>query len=152
MRRYWRRIYPYAYENPGESIPLILAGDLIGERKTGTGKTLAFLLPVFNLIDNGNRHTQALVIVPTRELADRITEVCRILEPFDIGVVSVLGDCNIESQISGLKQSSDSGWNSRQDTGSLRRGTINFKYLKHGYRRDGSDACVQFHMEDLLSS
>lgn len=86
----------------GENIPLILAKrDLIGKAQTGTGKTLAlFLLPVFNLIDSGNRHTQALVIVPTRELADQITEVCRILsEPFDIGVVSVFGGHNIESDI-----------------------------------------------------
>ena len=39
---------------------------------TGTGKTLAFLLPVLQLLDGKQRHTQALVIVPSRELAQQI--------------------------------------------------------------------------------
>ena len=112
-----------------KAIPLILAKrDLIGKAQTGTGKTLAFLLPVFNLIDSGNRHTQALVIVPTRELADQITEVCRILsEPFDIGVVSVFGGHNIESQISRLRNKVQIvvGTPGRI-LDHLRRGTINF--------------------------
>lgn len=44
---------------------------------TGTGKTLAFLLPVLKLLDKEKNHTQALVIVPTRELAIQIEQVFR---------------------------------------------------------------------------
>lgn len=44
---------------------------------TGTGKTLAFLLPILNLLDNQNPEIQALIIVPTRELAIQIEQVVR---------------------------------------------------------------------------
>ena len=42
---------------------------------TGSGKTLAYLLPVLELIDAANKQTQALIIVPSRELAQQIEEV-----------------------------------------------------------------------------
>src|SRR5947209_5980527 len=61
-----------------EAIPAIVAGrDLIATAQTGTGKTAAFLLPILNqLIDLPHRTTQALVITPTRELAQQIDDVC----------------------------------------------------------------------------
>jgi ATP-dependent RNA helicase RhlE len=61
-----------------KAIPLILAGrDLIATAQTGTGKTAAFLLPVLHqLMDMPRRTTQALVITPTRELAQQIDDVC----------------------------------------------------------------------------
>ena len=46
---------------------------------TGSGKTLAFLLPVFHLLDETNKKTQALIIVPSRELALQIEKVFRSL-------------------------------------------------------------------------
>ena len=46
---------------------------------TGSGKTLAFLLPVFELLDPANKKTQALIIVPSRELALQIEKVFRSL-------------------------------------------------------------------------
>ena len=55
-----------------KAIPVILEGkDLIGIAQTGTGKTAAFVLPLLNqILDRPHAgHTQALVIVPTRELA-----------------------------------------------------------------------------------
>ena len=61
-----------------KSIPVILEGkDLIGIAQTGTGKTAAFILPVLNeIIESGEANsTQALVIVPTRELAVQIDQV-----------------------------------------------------------------------------
>lgn len=61
-----------------QAIPIILEGDdLIGIAQTGTGKTAAFILPVLNeIIEYGEaNHTQALVIVPTRELAVQIDQV-----------------------------------------------------------------------------
>ena len=60
-----------------QAIPAILAGkDLIASAQTGTGKTAAFLLPIINKIisTEQDKHIQALVIVPTRELAVQIDQ------------------------------------------------------------------------------
>jgi ATP-dependent RNA helicase RhlE len=61
-----------------EAIPAILAGrDLIATAQTGTGKTAAFLLPILHqLLDLQRESTRALVITPTRELAQQIDDVC----------------------------------------------------------------------------
>ena len=61
-----------------DAIPAILAGrDLIATAQTGTGKTAAFLLPILHqLIHLPRGTTRALVITPTRELAQQIDEVC----------------------------------------------------------------------------
>ncbi|MGD0729317.1 MAG: DEAD/DEAH box helicase, partial [Candidatus Micrarchaeaceae archaeon] len=57
------------------SIPVILQRkDLVVRSKTGSGKTGAFLVPIFQSIEHKG-HTQALVIVPTRELALQVTTV-----------------------------------------------------------------------------
>jgi len=135
-----------------KAIPAILSRrDVIGKAQTGTGKTLAFLLPVFNMLDYDNNNTQALVIVPTRELADQITDVCKILaEPFDIGVVSVFGGHNIESQISKLKNKVQIvvGTPGRI-LDHLRRGTINFKFLKQMVIDEADQMLAYGFMEDL---
>lgn len=61
-----------------EAIPHVLAGrDIIATAQTGTGKTAAFLLPVLHeLLSLSGGTTRALVITPTRELAQQIDEVC----------------------------------------------------------------------------
>src|SRR5207237_4675249 len=59
-----------------EAIPHLLAGrDLIGQAQTGSGKTLAFLLPLVERLDPRMRGVQALVLVPTRELAIQVGTV-----------------------------------------------------------------------------
>jgi ATP-dependent RNA helicase RhlE len=56
-----------------QAIPALLEGrDLIGVAETGTGKTLAFLLPIFQRLEPGQRDAQALVVCPTRELAQQV--------------------------------------------------------------------------------
>jgi ATP-dependent RNA helicase DeaD len=67
------------YEAPSPiqaaTIPVILAGhDLLGQAQTGTGKTAAFALPLLSMIDVADRVPQALVLVPTRELAIQVAE------------------------------------------------------------------------------
>jgi ATP-dependent RNA helicase DeaD len=58
------------------SIPPLLEGnDVIGQAYTGSGKTLAFALPLIEKIDAKNKWLQALVLVPTRELAQQVGEV-----------------------------------------------------------------------------
>src|SRR5437868_4073168 len=62
-----------------ESLPHLLAGkDLIGQAKTGSGKTAAFALPILNEIDF-NLGLQALVLCPTRELATQVAGEIRKL-------------------------------------------------------------------------
>ncbi|MHC4429411.1 MAG: DEAD/DEAH box helicase, partial [Planctomycetota bacterium] len=73
-----------------KAIPILLEGhDLIGVAETGTGKTLAFLLPIFNRFDVGVQNPQALVVCPTRELA---IQVAREAERFgkNLGIRTVL--------------------------------------------------------------
>lgn len=58
-----------------QSIEIIKSGkDVIAEAQTGTGKTLAFLLPIFENLNAENNNIQALIVSPTRELAIQITE------------------------------------------------------------------------------
>ncbi len=58
-----------------KAIPLILEGrDIIGHAQTGTGKTLAFGLPMLDSIRPSIRKTQAIVLCPTRELAVQVAE------------------------------------------------------------------------------
>jgi ATP-dependent RNA helicase RhlE len=70
----------YAEPTPvqAQAIPAILAGrDLIATAQTGTGKTAAFLLPILQrLLGLPRRTTRALIITPTRELAQQIDDVC----------------------------------------------------------------------------
>ena len=62
------------------SIPLVRAGrDVIVQAQTGTGKTLAFLLPIFEKIKPQAEVAQALVVTPTRELAIQIAKVAQLV-------------------------------------------------------------------------
>ena len=85
-----------------KTIPLILAGkDVIGGSSTGSGKTLAF---ASGIIQNGKKGSlQAIVLVPTREIAIQITEVFKKLIYNGMSVVTVYGGVSIEKQINDLK-------------------------------------------------
>ncbi|MBP1173480.1 ATP-dependent RNA helicase DeaD [Paenibacillus sp. PvR133] len=89
-----------------ESIPLLMEGqDVIAEAHTGTGKTIAFLLPILQKLNLDKRHPQALVIAPTRELALQITEEANILaatEP-SLSLLAVYGGQDVERQLRKLK-------------------------------------------------
>jgi ATP-dependent RNA helicase DeaD len=65
-----------------QAIPVITEGqDVIAESQTGTGKTLAYLLPVLQKIDVESKELQAVVIVPTRELSMQILREIEMLHP-----------------------------------------------------------------------
>lgn len=89
-----------------ESIPLIQSGkDVIAQAQTGTGKTLAFLLPIFENIDTSKNCVQALIVSPTRELAIQITEEAnKLKEGKNIGVLAAYGGKDIGSQLKKLKK------------------------------------------------
>jgi len=76
-----------------QAIPYLLEkqGDLVGLASTGTGKTAAFGLPMLHLIDASSKHTQGLVLCPTRELCIQITNDLQNYSEFLGGVNVVPG-------------------------------------------------------------
>ena len=89
-------------------VPAACAGEnLIGAAPTGTGKTLAYLLPLLARLDLATRTVQALVLAPTHELAMQIATVARELAQAAgraIGVQALIGGANIKRQIEALKK------------------------------------------------
>lgn len=88
-----------------ESISFIKEGkDVIAEAATGTGKTLAFLLPIFENISPNINTVQGLIVTPTRELAIQITEeAAKLKEAKDINVLAAYGGKDIGAQFKKLK-------------------------------------------------
>lgn len=88
-----------------ESIRLIKNGnDIIAEAQTGTGKTLAFLLPMFENMSPNIDTIQGLIVTPTRELAIQITEeAMKLKKSKDLNILSAYGGKDIGSQLNKLK-------------------------------------------------
>ena len=89
------------------TIPHLLSGvDLLGQAQTGTGKTAAFALPVLSKIDIDRAQTQALVLVPTRELAIQVAEAFQSYAAHMKGfhVLPIYGGQSYTPQIKGLKR------------------------------------------------
>jgi ATP-dependent RNA helicase RhlE len=89
------------------AIPVALAGDdLIGTAQTGTGKTAAFVLPILNNLLNGPRNvTRALIVTPTRELAEQIHECIRELAAgTKLRSATVYGGVGTNTQIKALRE------------------------------------------------
>jgi len=92
------------------AIPLALTGtDLIGQARTGTGKTLAFGAPLLQLIDFVNDHRpRALVVVPTRELAIQVAADLVVAgKGLGARVLAVYGGRSYEPQVAALKAGID---------------------------------------------
>ena len=83
-----------------QAIPALYAGkDVIARAQTGTGKTLAFLVPLVEKIDTTKPYVQALVITPTRELSQQVAnELKKITGDRDIKVLAVTGGRDFELQ------------------------------------------------------
>lgn len=92
-----------------EVIPLMLAGhDVIGQAQTGTGKTAAFALPVLHSLERNQRCVQALVLAPTRELANQVAQATSEYGSCQkVRVLAVYGGQPYGRQISRLRQGVD---------------------------------------------
>ncbi len=88
-----------------KSIPYLLDNkDVIAQAQTGTGKTLAFMLPIMQLNDPKADFVQSLIITPTRELALQITtEAQKLMSVDNIGILSAYGGQDVEKQLAKLK-------------------------------------------------
>ena len=90
-------------------IPVVLSGrDLVGESKTGSGKTHTFLLPIFQQLDEEADSVQAVITAPSRELAIQIYQAARQLASFseqEIRVANYVGGTDKARQIGKLESS-----------------------------------------------
>lgn len=88
-----------------KTIPLILQGmDILGQAQTGTGKTAAFGIPTIERVEPTNRHIQALVVTPTRELAIQVAEELNKIGKYKhIKTLPIYGGQMIERQIRALR-------------------------------------------------
>jgi len=104
-RELLRGIYEKGFEKPSpiqeESIPIALAGrDILARAKNGTGKTAAFSIPVIERIDTSKNQIQAVLLVPTRELALQTSQVCKELgKHLGLEVMVTTGGTNLKDDI-----------------------------------------------------
>jgi ATP-dependent RNA helicase DeaD len=99
------------YESPtpiqARTIPVLLSGaDVLGQAQTGTGKTAAFALPVLTQLDLKRAVTQALILVPTRELAIQVSEAFQTYAARMPGfhVLPIYGGQSYTPQLKALKR------------------------------------------------
>lgn len=104
-----KAIADLGFEEPtpvqARTIPIILAGrDIIGQAQTGTGKTVAFGVPMIESIKPRTKGVQAIVLCPTRELAIQVAEDIKQVAKYrrDIGILPVYGGQPIERQLRAL--------------------------------------------------
>lgn len=90
------------------AIPQLLTGtDVVGQSQTGTGKTAAYSLPMFDKIDSQEKGVQALILTPTRELAQQVAESLKDLTwKQNLYILTVYGGQSMERQIRGLQKGS----------------------------------------------
>ncbi len=88
-----------------KSIPLLLAGrDVVGQARTGSGKTLAFAVPLAEQCDPSVRQVQALVLVPTRELAIQVAGVTEAMaSPQRLRCTLLYGGRSLQPEYKALK-------------------------------------------------
>ncbi|HEU4798557.1 MAG TPA: DEAD/DEAH box helicase [bacterium] len=105
-----RAIHTMGWQQPtpiqAQVIPVMLEGrDLVGQAQTGSGKTGAYGIPLVERIDPQTRDLQALVLVPTRELALQVSDEVRALgRGRGIKVITLFGGQAIERQFADLRR------------------------------------------------
>ncbi len=95
-RASWEQLMPVQQK----TIPYVLANrDLMIQSRTGSGKTGAFLLPIFHSIDPDLAQCQAIILVPTRELAQQVYDHAEILATPGVRTIAVYGGVGYAKQI-----------------------------------------------------
>lgn len=123
------------FEKPSEiqekAIPLALAGkDIIGGSATGSGKTLAFASPIIQKLVQTN-HVQALVLTPTRELAEQVADSIRQFgKNKRLNVLAIYGGTDIQRQIRKIKNADVIVATPGRIIDHLKRMTLTLKHIK----------------------
>lgn len=103
-------IFEKGWEKPSPiqeaAIPIALGGkDILARAKNGTGKTGAYCIPVLEQIDSTKDYIQALVVVPTRELALQTSQICiELAKHLDIRVMVTTGGTVLKDDIMRIYQ------------------------------------------------
>ena len=89
-----------------KAIPVMLSGkDMVGQAQTGTGKTAGFGIPLAEVLDGRLNEIQAIILVPTRELAQQVSEELRRINKYNgVRVVAAYGGQPIAQQLAALQQ------------------------------------------------
>lgn len=113
------------------TIPPILAGrDVVGQAETGSGKTAAFGAPIVNALEHGHG-LQALIVSPTRELAEQTTrEMAKFSKHKHLKVISIYGGVGIEPQISALRDADIVAGTPGRILDHMERRTIDLSHVK----------------------
>mmetsp|Transcript_21375 Transcript_21375/g.35737 ORF Transcript_21375/g.35737 Transcript_21375/m.35737 type:complete len:370 (+) Transcript_21375:159-1268(+) len=104
-----RGIYAYGFEKPSAIqqraiVPLLKGHDVIAQAQSGTGKTATFAIGVLQNIDMSLRRTQALLLAPTRELAQQIQKVVKNLGDYmNVICHACIGGTNVRDDIKTLE-------------------------------------------------
>jgi ATP-dependent RNA helicase DeaD len=97
----WDRLMPVQER----AIPFLLDNqDVMVQARTGSGKTGAFVLPLVDKLDSSRHSCQALVMVPTRELAKQVAQEARMLAGDDFKVVAVYGGVGYKEQLDAFRE------------------------------------------------
>jgi ATP-dependent RNA helicase DeaD len=108
-----RALKKVGYHSPSpiqaEFIPVAIDGfDVIGQAKTGTGKTAAFAIPLIEMLEGRGRGPQAIILAPTRELVQQIVaESQRLASGTDVAICGIYGGEPIERQLRALTRGVD---------------------------------------------
>ncbi|KOR24622.1 helicase [Clostridium sp. L74] len=90
------------------AIPLAMENrDIIGQSETGTGKTLAYLLPIFEKVNVEKKEMQTIILAPTHELSMQINNEIKNIASnsnMDVRSMAIIGEANIKRQIEKLKE------------------------------------------------
>lgn len=103
-------IFESGFEKPSpiqeEAIPVALTGrDVLARAKNGTGKTAAFIIPTLERVNPKNSKIQALILVPTRELALQTSQVCKTLgKHLGVNVMVTTGGTGLKDDIIRLNE------------------------------------------------
>jgi ATP-dependent RNA helicase DeaD len=114
------------------AIPLIKEGrDIMGQSETGSGKTLAFAIPMVERVERG-KGIQALILTPTRELANQIEEEVRKIAVYKgLKIVNIHGGVPIMPQIKNLKTADMVVGTPGRILDHIRRGTVDFSRVEY---------------------
>lgn len=130
------RLAEVGYESPtpvqAAAIPAVRSGsDVVAQAQTGTGKTAAFAIPLLAEIDPSNGPVQALILTPTRELAQQVSdEFATLGEQSELRAFSVYGGVSMDPQIDAFKRAHVIVGTPGRLLDHLRRGTLKLTNLR----------------------
>lgn len=137
-----------------QTISLLIEGhDIVAQAQTGTGKTAAFAIPIVECVNPDDRHTQALVLAPTRELAVQVAEaIHRLGHSKSLSVLPVYGGQPIDRQLHALKRGVQVviGTPGRV-LDHLRRGTLDLSAVKYVVLDEADEMLDMGFVEDIES-